>query len=540
MSKEIAVAWATDLENGEMREVSAEGTSILLVRVDDEYRAFGAHCPHYGAPLAEGVLDDGRIVCPWHHACFNAVNGDLEEPPALDGLACYDVKVRNNQIMICLPERVAGNRVSIARSATRDERSFVILGGGAAGYMAAQTLREDHFTGRVTLITREDRPPYDRPNLSKDYLAGEAEPEWMPLRSAADLDRRGIEVLYEREAASVDPRSNEITFGDGERMRYDSLLIATGGIPRRLPFQRDGQQNVFVLRSFSDADAIIAAAEKGKHAAVIGASFIGMEVACSLRKRGCEVTVISPDNVPFSKVLGDRIGKYLKDLHEENGVNFIVNAHVKDLAGTPQVSAVSLDNNDEIAVDLVVVGIGVRPATDCLQGVELHEDGGVITDRFLRVQESLYAAGDIAHVPDPRTGDLVRIEHWRTALQQGRTAAHNMMGRQLAFTGVPFFWTVQFDAKLRYVGHAPGWDKMIFHGEVEKSDFLAFYIKNDQILAVAGMNRDRDLAMWEERMRLDKMPSPDGLRNLSSNNFNDADASAPGRGAKYLERSSTR
>ena len=521
--KGIAVAKLAEIKDGQMKEVSVDGTKVLLARVGDNCYALGAHCTHYGAPLVKGILSGDRIVCPWHHACFDVRTGNLEEPPAFDSLPRFDVTVEKDEIFVRLPEVVTDRRTpKMAKRDVLDQGTFVILGGGAAGYMAAQTLREDGFTGRLVMITRESRLPYDRPNLSKDYLAGHADPEWMPLRPDDFFEEHAIEVLREKEATSVDAARKTITFSDGEKLPYDSLLIATGGIPRRLPFQTEAQENVFLLRSFSDSDLIIAAAEKGNRAIVIGASFIGMETAASLQSRGCDVNVIAPDEVPFQKILGTEIGRIFKDIHERKGVSFRLGASVASFDGSEKVEAVLLEGGERVEADFVVVGVGVKPAADFLQGVELHKDGGVITNKYLEIGDSIYAAGDITHFPDPRTGEMTRIEHWRTALQQGRTAAHNMAGNRTAYTAVPFFWTKQFGKSLRYVGHAKDWDKIIFQGDVDKHDFLAFYVKDNTILAVAGMNRDRDMAIWEERIRKDGILSPDQLSDGREGSMNDS------------------
>jgi apoptosis-inducing factor 3 len=511
--REFAVAKLSELKDGEMKQVAAGGTEILLARVSGKCYAVGAHCTHYGAPLVEGVLSGERIVCPWHHACFNVKTGDLEQPPAFDALLRFDIRIDGEQIFVRVPENAPGRRVPrMTKRELQDKRQFVILGGGAAGFMAVQTLREDGFAGRIILISREDRTPYDRPNLSKDYLQGHAEPEWMPLRSDDFFTENDIEIFLDIEVARVDVQTKKITFNDATTLKYDSLLIATGGTPRKLPFQTAAHNNVFLLRSFSDSDAIIGAAERGKRVVIIGASFIGMEAASSLRTRGCDVTVVAPNEAPFRETLGKEIGKLFQDIHEQNGVKFRVGEQVNSCASSNgPVEAVVLENGDRLEADLVVVGIGVTPATDFLEGVRLHEDRGVIADEFLRIADDVYAAGDIVHFPDPRTKELTRIEHWRTAMQQGRTAAHNMAGGKKAFEAVPFFWTVQFDAKLRYVGHVRNWDKIIFKGDVDKQEFLAFYVKDSKILAVAGMNRDRDMAIWEERIRNNRILSPDQL-----------------------------
>ena len=522
--RDITVARTSEFTDGEMKQVSVEGKEILLARVNGKFYAVGATCTHYGAPLVDGVLNGERLVCPWHHACFNITSGDLREPPAFDALPRYDVKIENEHVVVRIPVDASDRRTpSMAKRAMtkramtkrdgKDERLFVIAGGGAAGYTAAQTLREDGFTGRVVLITREDQLPYDRPNLSKEYLQGNAEPSWLPLRSEDFFAEHDIELIRSAEIKRIDAAKKTIELADGETLVCNALLVATGGQPRHLPFQSAAQQNVFLLRSYADADALIAAAETGKRVVVIGASFIGMEVASSLRSRGCDVTVVAPDEVPFKKILGPEIGKLFQQLHEENGVTFKLGASVANFVGPEIVSQVVLENGESLATDLVVVGVGVKPATDFLEGVGLHRDGGVIVDEYMRAADDVYAAGDIAYFPYPRTGERQRIEHWRTAMQQGRVAAHNMAGNAVAYDSVPFFWTRQFDVGLLYVGHAASWSEIIFQGSVAARDFLAFYLKDDQVLAVAGMNRDREMAAIEELMREDRMPSRTQLKD---------------------------
>jgi NADPH-dependent 2,4-dienoyl-CoA reductase/sulfur reductase-like enzyme/nitrite reductase/ring-hydroxylating ferredoxin subunit len=508
--KKVAVANINDLKDGEMRQVSAGETNILLARVEGKYHAVGATCPHYGAPLVEGVLSGERVVCPWHHACFNVVTGDLEEPPAMDALPHYDVRVEDDRVVVSVPDEAQDRRTPtmVEHDPQADDRLFVILGGGAAGYAAAQALREDGFHGRVLMLTREDRLPYDRPNLSKEYLQGHAEPEWMPLRPAEFFAEHGIEVLSGKEVTRVEAFSKTITFSDGTTLTYDKLLVATGGAPRQLNLPGSNLNNIFVLRSFADTDAIIEAAQKASRVVVIGASFIGMEAAASLIERKLPVTIIAPDSVPFAKTLGPEIGAMFQRLHESHGVTFKLGTGVVKFEGEGTVEAIILNTGERLEADLVIVGVGVQPATSFLEGVSLHADGSVIVDSHLRAADELYAAGDIARFPDPRTGEPARIEHWRTAEQQGRVAAHNMAGKAVSYDSVPFFWTRQFDAGLLYVGHVARWDEIIYHGDVAARDFLAFYVKENRVLAVAGMNRDQDMAAVEELMRLDRMPEP--------------------------------
>ena len=506
---ELAAAKLSEIANGEMKEVKVGETPVLLARVDDRCYALSAHCTHYGAPLAEGALVGDRVICPWHHACFNARNGDLEEPPALDSLAKYPIRIEGDEIFVDVADLSADRRTPemVKAEPKDDSRVFVIIGGGAAGYMAAQTMREDGFKGRIVMITREPHAPYDRPNLSKDYLHGHAEPEWIPLRGEDFYKQHDIELLSEREVGNVDTKQKLVTFTDGETYGYDQLLVATGGSPRWLDVPGADLRNIFVLRSFDNADEIISAAAGAKRAAVIGAGFIGMEAAFSLRELGLDVTVIAPDHVPFEKILGAEIGQLFLREHEEHGVHFMLGESVTGFEGNELVGRVLLASGRSVDADLVIVGIGVRPATEILEGLALHSDGGVITDEYMTIADSVYAAGDIAHVPDARTGEYVRIEHWRTALQQGRVAAHNMAGKRTRYDAVPFFWTTQFDITLNYVGHAAAWDDIVIKGDTAAHDFLAYFVKDGKIMAAAGMNRDRELAVIEELMRLDKMPT---------------------------------
>ena len=512
--KDVHVANTSDLRDGEMKEFSVGEARILIAHAGGRFHAVSATCPHYGAPLAEGVLCGTRVVCPWHHAVFNVVNGDLEEPPALDALVHYEVRVEGEQIIVSLPEEIQDRRTApmVTCDTAVDPRQFVIIGAGAAGYAAAQALREEGFRGSIVMITREDRAPYDRPNLSKDYLHGHAEPEWMPLRTEDFFGEHGIKLLLKREVTRVDARSKTITFESGETMDYDALLVATGGAPVRLNIPGSDLKNVCVLRSFADADLIIETAKRSRRAVVVGASFIAMEAAYSLRERGLDVTVVAPSREPFETTLGPEVGAVFRRVHESHGVRFKLGPIVYRFEGSHNVEAVTLDNGERIPADMVVLGAGVRPVTHFLDGVELDKAGGVLVDSRLRAVEGLYAAGDIASFVDPRSRERVRIEHWRTAQQQGRAAARNMLGRDVPFEGVPFFWTRQFDAGLVYVGHAASWDEIIYSGDVLSQDFLAFYVKHERVLAVAGMNRDREMAAVEELMRLDRMPTPDQLK----------------------------
>lgn len=510
----FTVAATNELKEGEMKQVTADGTDILLTKVNGKHFAVGAFCTHYGAPLAKGALCGNHVICPWHHAWFDVTNGDLLEPPALDALPHYDVEIKDGQVLVGLPEERTSHRLPsmVARKPIEDSRVFAIIGGGAAGYAAAQTLREDGYMGRIVIITQEKEMPYDRPQLSKGYLQGKAKPKDLPLRPKEFFQNYDIEILTEKIVKEVDHQNKKIFFEDNQPFKYDVVLVATGGIPREMKVPGAALDNIYILRSLDSANAIIDAVQNIKNVVIVGGSFIGMEAATSLKARGLSVTVVAPGKVPFENTLGFDIGNYFKNLHEEHGVQFKMGTHVKSFEGNTKVEQVILESGDRIAADLVLTGIGVKPATEFLRDVQKEKDGGVITDIYLNLAPGLYAAGDIAAVPDPHTQEPRRIEHWRYALQQGFAAAHNMAGKDQAFTGVPFFWTAHFGVSLRYLGHAGSWDEIFYDGDIPSKKFLAFYIKNDRITAIAGIGRDKEMAYMEQKFKDNKMPSAFDLK----------------------------
>jgi NADPH-dependent 2,4-dienoyl-CoA reductase/sulfur reductase-like enzyme/nitrite reductase/ring-hydroxylating ferredoxin subunit len=513
MPKESIVFKVHDLQDGDMREVVVGETKVLVVRLKGQFYAMGAECTHYGGPLAEGALNGHRVVCPWHQAAFNVMNGNLEEPPALDAQPCYEVRVEGDDVIVRVPEPAQNRRTpAMVRRDPADGRTFVILGAGAAGNAAAETLRQDGFQGRIVMITREQRLPYDRPNLSKGYLSGEAGPDALPWRTAEFYRDHDIEVLLGRAVTRVEPPQKTIIFEDGGALPYDALLLATGGIPRKLDLPGAQWPNVLTLRSADDADAIIAAVGGASRVVVIGAGFIGMEAAAALTKRGLTVTVVGSRSIPLERQLGAEIGGMLKEVHEEHGVAFRLGRKPVRLEGNGRAQVVVLDNGAALPADLVVVGVGINPATAILQGIGLNPDGSVSVDRQMRITEGLYAAGDVARFPDWRDGSPIRIEHWRLAEQHGRVAAHNLAGHPVEYAGVPFFWSEQFDLFLQYVGYASTWEEVIFHGELKDRNFLGYYVKGDRVMAVAGLQHDRQLAALSELMRLGQLPPPEEVR----------------------------
>lgn len=519
---EAVVAQFNELQNGEKRQVTIGEIDVLLIRHQDQVYALGAYCTHKQAPLVQGVIHGDHLVCPWHNAYFNITTGDQQEPPGLDSLPYYPVKIENNQVIVTVPESTSGKRTpEMAQyDPTIDKRTFVILGAGAAGVHAAETLRVAGYQGRIVMITREDKLPYDRTELSKNYFIGKATEEKILLRSPEFYEQHNIEVQLNQPIKNLDIPTKTVTFENGETLTYDSLLIATGGQPRQLKVPGADLRNVFVLRSFADCERILKSAQNATQAVVIGSSFIGMEVASGLAQKGIKVDVVSPASVPFKKTLGAELGTLFQQVHEEKGVTFHMGRKATKLEGKDEVQTVVLDNDGSstaqsvrLSADLVVVGIGVQPVTDFITGIDLHpQDQSVPVDEYLCAAEGVYAAGDIARYPDWRTEDSMRIEHWRIAAQHGRIAAYNMAGKPTKFRGVPVFWSMQFQFPIRYVGHATEWDELIVDGDLDQREFIAFYVKDNQVLAAASSKRDTETAAIAELMRLNQMPSVDELR----------------------------
>ena len=497
------------LDDGQMKQVEAGARKVLLLRIGGEYHAYASRCPHYQGPLAKGLLHDGRVLCPWHQSVFDAVSGDLLDPPALAALPEFKVRVADGNVYVDVPDDAKGQRamaMAIPDSGA-DARTFAIIGGGAAAGTAAAALREAGYRGRIVLISQEDRWPYDRPNLSKDYLAGEAEAKWLPLRAPAFYERHGIERVHDRVTA-LDVGTRRIDLEGGDAMTPDAVLIASGGVPRRLTIPGGDLTGVFTLRSWSDCDRILAALEQAENVVVVGASFVGMEAASSLVHRGKHVTVVAPEATPFARTLGTTVGDTLRALHEARGVRFRLARTPVALLGDHQVERVEFDDGTTLPADLVIAGVGVRPATAFVHGVALDPDGGISVDGQFRVTPGVWAAGDVARYPEPHVGEALRIEHWRLAQQHGRAAAFAMAGAAQtgdAQVGVPFFWTVQLGLRLGFVGVGSGWTDTLVVGDPGAHDFTVYYSANDSLRAACG-TRDRDLAVFAELMRTGTLP----------------------------------
>ena len=472
------------LPDGGMARGVIDGEPVVLVRKGGRVLAMGGKCTHYGGPLADGLFDGELVRCPWHHACFRPETGEAVRAPAFDPVPRYAVEMRDGRVYVTGPAAPA------TRGASPPEKpsSVVIVGGGAAGFAAAEMLRREGYHGPVTLVSEDGAPPYDRPNASKDYLAGKAPEEWMPLRPEEWYREKKIEIVNAVRAVELAPTEKRIALAGGGQLEYGALLLATGASPVRLEIPGADLGKVHTLRSLSDSRAIIRDAGGAKHAVVVGASFIGLEVAASLVQRGLEVHVVAPDAVPMERVLGREVGATVRAIHEEHGVRF----HLGETVAEIFADSVALRGGDRVAADLVVMGVGVRPNLDLAERAGLAIDRGVAVDEYLRTSaEGVWAAGDIARWPDPHSGQPIRVEHWVVAERQGQTAARNILGRRERFTAVPFFWSQHYDVAINYVGHAESWDSIEIAGRLARRDAAVFYRKGGRVLAVVTIGRDR-------------------------------------------------
>ena len=459
---------------------------VLLARRGAEIFAIGATCTHYGGPLAEGLLVDDTVRCPWHHACFSLRTGEAIRAPALNHVACWNVERRNGRIVV---DKRIEPPSRPRRAPAASPRRIVILGGGAAGIAAARMLRQEGYDGAVTMLSADGAAPYDRPNLSKDFLAGTAPEDWIPLFPAEFYGENRIDLVLDTRATAIDPAAKRVASADGSSREFDALLIATGAEPVRLSVPGADLPHVHLLRSLADSRAIIAAAQSARRAVVIGASFIGLEVAASLRTRGLEVHVVAPEARPMERIFGPELGDFIRKLHEEHGVTFHLGQQVTSI----DAREVTLQSGEKLDAELVVVGIGVRPVT------ELAERAGLATDRGVRVSEYLetsapgiFAAGDLARWPDPHSGEAIRVEHWVVAERQGQTAARNMLGLRERFDAVPFFWSQHYDVAISYIGHADRWDAVEIDGNMSAHDCAVRFRRGGKLLALATIFRDHE------------------------------------------------
>jgi NADPH-dependent 2,4-dienoyl-CoA reductase/sulfur reductase-like enzyme/nitrite reductase/ring-hydroxylating ferredoxin subunit len=479
----------------------------ILVRRGDAYFAVGGQCTHYHGSLASGLVVDDTIRCPLHHACFDLRTGAALRAPALDPIACWRVERVGAQLLV--REKLGAPPAQAAASARASDvmpppSSVIIIGGGAAGLAAADMLRREGYSGRISIVSADDSAPYDRPNLSKDFLTGNAPAEWMPLREPSYYAAQRIDLALDARATAIDVEKRRVHLASGRQLDFGALLLATGADPVRLDIAGSGDMRRFYLRSFADARSIVGAVASAKQVVVVGASFIGLEVAASLRQRGIQVHIVGPGRVPLERILGSRVGNWVREVHESHGATF----HLGTSVARIDEKRVTLVDGSSIEADCVVLGVGVRPA------IALAEQAGLAIERGIRVNEYLetsaagvFAAGDVARWPDPHTGERIRVEHWVVAERQGQVAALNILGRKQRFDAVPFFWSQHYDVVINYVGHAESWDTIDIDGTLAARDCAVTYKRGGRILAVATIARDlqslkaeRDLELTQARI----------------------------------------
>src|SRR3984957_4829116 len=472
---------------------------VLLVRSGSEIFAIDAHCSHYHGPLAEGLVDGENIRCPCRRACCVLRTGEAARAPALSPLSVWKVEQEGNRIFVRQKREQPKPRV---KGPVDAPGRIVIVGGGAAGFAAAEMLRRQEYRGSIVMLSSEAAAPVDRPNLSKDFLAGSAPEDWMPLRPDSFYAESNIDIRLSSEVSAIDARARQVSLAAGGVIPYDRLLLATGAEPVRLPIPGADQPHVHILRTLADSRAIITSAGGARRAIVIGASFIGLEVAAALRGREIEVHAVAPEQRPMERVLGPGMGDFVRALHEEHGVIF----HLGDTVTAIDGKRATLKSGGVLEADLVVVGVGVRPRLALAEQAGLKVDRGVAVNALLETSvPGIFAAGDIARWPDPHSKENIRVEHWVVAERQGQTAARNMLGQREVFDAVPFFWSQHYDVPINYVGHAEQWDEITVDGNIAARDCLLQYKSRGRVLAVASIYRD--LASLQAELTMEGGPA---------------------------------
>jgi apoptosis-inducing factor 3 len=465
---------------------------VFVWRNGDRLRAYSADCPHLGGPLNQGIVVGASVRCPWHHACFDLTTGEATAAPAFDALLQYRVVLQDHHFSVKPASGKAPLRVANRRAAPD---TLVVVGGGAAGFAAADAMRKFGWTGGVTIFSEEDEQPYDRTLLTKDYIEGTFGDDRLPIakHSLGDL---GVDFEVNT-IQHIEPETKRLRLENGDERPYAKLLLATGAAPRRLDVPGGDLPHVMVLRSLTDCRHILAHVISGSRVAVVGGSFIAMEAAASLKGRGLSVDVILPEEHPLEKVFGRELSDLVLEAHAKKGVRLHLGSKVDRIED----KQVVLQRGERINADVVIVGIGVQPRLKLAEASGIVLDRGVLVNSYLQTSDpNIFAAGDIARWPDPHTGDSIRVEHWVVAERQGQTAAANMLGKGERFTMVPYFWTKHFDLSIRYVGHAEKWEETLIEGDLAHRDCLVRFRRDGRDLAVATVERDKESLYAELKM----------------------------------------
>ena len=509
-----------DIPNGGMKSYKQDDDSIILItRDEDEFSAFDGKCPHAGADLGEGLRCGNRVVCPWHHGTFDSRDGTLLEPVAMRGLTQYELSDEGDSIVVNtaakIDKRVANDKMT--------DTHTIIVGGGGAGFMTANQLRHTGYGGKITLISQDDKAPYNRPLLSKMFLAGKMDEKYLMLGGANWARNNDIDLRLNQTVSEVLPneRTIVITGADGksEQQTADFLVVATGAEPKIPPFKGAELDGVYTLRSMDDAKEIKNASDN-KHVVIVGTGFIGMEVASALMEAGkaASITVVGRSRRVMANIVSEAVSNALIKLHEDKGVNFAFGAGVNEInAGenstdnkSAKVSSVTLSDGSTLAADMVILGTGVAPRIELLN--EVNAPDGVQVDEHLQLRDGVYALGDIAKATNQM--GRMRIEHWRVALQHGLVTAAAILNEDNVDSlaeRIPFFWTGQYGKSLRYSGHAATPDNGILFGSPDNLDYIEYYFDDDgedtRASAASSLGRDKELIAFSELLRRGHAPT---------------------------------
>lgn len=525
---DVEITWASALNEGEIKPIQIgekEDNKVLIARYEGKLYATGNKCSHFGVPLEYGMLFDNKVICPAHAAGFNITTGEPEQAPGLDGIPTFPVIEKDGKFFVQVPasgELPFSVAMPMAKRDMNDKRHFVVLGGGAAGLNCAETLRQSGFTGQITVVSKEDMVAYDRTLITKALASGDAT-KWA-LRPEQYLKDHDMDFELKSRAFSVNLKEKKVILVNGKHLHYDKLCVATGADAFKPPIPGlDKTKNVFTVRTNKDQLAIKEAAAKAKNIVVLGASFIGSEATASLAGEYAKtksVSMICSDDVPFKLQLGPEIGAYMLKEHQDNGVKVHTNVMVKKINAdaSGNVASVTLSNGETLEADLLIVGAGVRPATEFLKdsGLNMDKQGGIVCDPFLNTSnKDVFAAGDICSYPYWPTGGHTRTEHWVVALDQGTFAAFNMLGKYVPYNSIPFFWTRHYNKSIHYVGNGSnGYKEIHIDGEVMSGKFIAYYINDkDKIVAVASQNNNGASLSFFEAMAQNKMPSGSDIKS---------------------------
>jgi len=504
---------AEGIKDGGMKSFKQDDDSIILITRDgDEFNAFDGKCTHAGADLGEGLRCGNRVICPWHHGTFDSTDGSLIEPVAMKGLTRYSVTREGENLIVDTTNNI-NNRADNDQLA---DTHTIIVGGGGAGFMTANQLRHTGYGGKITLISADNKAPYNRPLLSKAFLAGQMDESKLILGGSNWADRNNIDLRLSQRVSEVLPNENAIIIennnGDNEKQSADFLVVATGAEPKIPPFKGADLAGVFTLRSMSDAKAIKEASQD-KQVVIVGTGFIGMEAAAALSQAGeaASITVVGRSARVMSNIVSESVSNTLIKMHEEHGVNFAFGANVADINGDKdKVTGVILTDGNEIKADVVILGTGVAPRTDLLE--QVNDPDGVQVDNELQLRDGVYALGDIAKATNQM--GRMRIEHWRVTLQHGIVTAGAILNDDNVNTleeRIPFFWTAQYGKSLRYSGHAATPDKGILFGTPDDLDYIEYYFddegENTRASAASSLGRDKELIAFSELLRRGHAPT---------------------------------